>query len=106
MGVAAGRLEPGSEIGGRVLARSVVDDNLGVVAAGFPLLAKRVDVPDHVHRWRVAWRKVLGLDLGAALRAAELENAAEGRVRREGELVPLRVEDRRGGLSGIPGGAH
>src|SRR5665811_439210 len=101
MGVAAGRLEPGGEIGDRVLARSVVDDNLGVVAAGFPRLAKRVDVPDHVHRRRVAGRQVLGLDLGTALRAAELEDAAEGRVRRERELVPLGVEDRRVDLSGI-----
>src|SRR5450759_3991091 len=101
MGVAAGRLEPGGEGGDRVLARSVVDDDLGVVAAGLPLLAKRVDVPDHVHRRRVAGRKILGLDLGAALRAAELENAAEGRVRRERELVLLGVEDRRVNLSGV-----
>src|SRR5450631_1099941 len=101
MGVAAGRLEPGSEVGDRVLARSVVDDDLGVVSAGVPRLAKRVDVPDHVHCRRVARRKVLGLDLGAALRAVELQDAAEGGVRRERELVLLRVQDRRVDLLGI-----
>src|SRR5450631_1792814 len=101
MGVAAGRLEPGSEIGDRVLARSVVDDDLSVVAAGVPLLAKGVDVPDHVHRRRVARRKVLGFDLGAALRAVELQDATEGRVRGEGELVLLGVRRRRENHIGI-----
>src|ERR1019366_6370133 len=101
MGVAAGRLEPGSEVGDRVLARSVVDDDLSVVSAGVPLLAKRVDVPDHVHGRRVARRKVLGFDLGTAPRAVELQDAAEGGVRRERELLLLRVQDRRVDLFGI-----
>src|ERR1035437_2400354 len=105
MGVTTARLEPRTEIGLRVLARSVVDDQFGVLAACFPLLAKRIDVPDHVHRRRMAGRKVFGLDLCAALRAVELEDAAEGRVRRERELVLLGVEDRRVGLSRIPRGA-
>src|SRR6185436_12962882 len=101
MRVTAGRLEPGGEVGDRVLARSVVDDDFGVVTAGLPLLAKGVDVPDHVDRRGMSGRKVLGLDLGPALRAAELEDAAEGRIRREGELVPLRVEDRRVDLAWV-----
>src|ERR1035438_9844892 len=92
MGVAAGRLEPGSEVGDRVLARPVVCDDLSVVSAGVPLLAKRVDVPDHVHGRRVARRKVFGFDLGTAPRAVELQDAAEGGVRRERDLVLLRVD--------------
>src|SRR5450755_1682503 len=80
---------------------AVGDGGHRVGAALLPLGAQGVDVPEHVDGGRVARRDVLGLDLGGAARAVELEDAAVARVRGEGELIPVRVDDR---LVDLPGG--
>src|SRR5579859_6818535 len=59
-----------------------------------PLRLERVDVDLHVVGRRMARGQVLRLDLGAAARAVELEDPAPGRVRGEGELVAVRVDER------------
>src|SRR5450631_3795952 len=84
-----------------VVTGSVGDSRHRVGVALGPLVAQCVDVPEHVHGWRVARRHVLGLDLGGAARAVELEDAAVVRVRGEGELVPFRVNDRLVDLAGV-----
>src|ERR1019366_3324090 len=49
-----------------VVTGSVGDSRHRVGAALLPLGTQGVDVPEHVHGWRMARRYVLGLDLGGA----------------------------------------
>ena len=53
-----------------------------------------VDVDLHVERRRMAGRQVLRLDQRAAARAVVLQDPAPRRVRRERELVAVRVDER------------
>src|SRR5664280_3232365 len=100
MVVVSSRAQRSVDVGVRVLvpldviAGAVRDSGHRVGAALLPLDAQGVDVPDHVDGRRVARRYVLGLDLGGAARAIELEDAAIAGVGGEGELVPVRVDDR------------
>src|SRR5665647_3242578 len=92
--VAADGVEAGAEVRDGIFAWAVVYDFFGVVAPGFPFLAERVDVPEHVDGRGMSRRQVFGFDLRPAGRAVKLQDAAEGRVRREGEFILLRVDPR------------
>src|ERR1035437_9042453 len=77
-----------------VVTGSVRNGRHWVGAALLPLGAQGLDIKEHVHCRRMARRYVFGLDLGGAAGAVELEDAAVVRVRGEGELVTLRIDDR------------
>lgn len=82
-----------ARFGDGVLAGPVVDQCFRIAVAVGPLLLECVDVPDHVDgRWVSGWG-VFGFDLRTAPRAIEFEDAAEQRIRGEGVLVFLRIEN-------------